>query len=309
MILTERDKDLIARVVRWEQQHGYVPASEAERRRTALQASILIEGSEGGDDQLAQMRPPDGWREANGDYTHPAHGTVHINGDRWLHRKDNKIIKSGSGRTSLVGHLKEFSTGDTGPAGTASETTESQHEVLRRALVGGPARPSACRKGCTSTSLAHCEVTSHGAAHADQDPHGGGASGRRRHQRAVRAADASRTSPDTSHEPSPSGAAARRGSTCGTSTDQPNAHRVRGHGRTATAMVLLTTPGRARPAPLAAIPRSRGYPCSTRPSHRDGPGRYRTRTAPTRPGPSGTRGARHSPSPCDNRGGSQRDSS
>ena len=136
MILTERDKDLIARVVRWEQQHGYVPASEAERRRTALQASILVE-VEGGDDQLANLKLPDGWQEATGgDYTHPAHGTVHINGDRWLHRKDNKIIKSGGGRTSLVEHLKALATGDVGPAGTASE---GQHEVLRRALVGGPA--------------------------------------------------------------------------------------------------------------------------------------------------------------------------
>jgi len=135
MIFTERDKDLIARVVRWEQQHGYVPASEAERHRTALQASILIEGSEGGDDQLAQLHLP-GWQEAGGDYTHPAHGTVHINGDRWLHRKDNKIIKSGSGRTSLTEHLTAFTTGDTGPAGNASE---GQHELLRRALVGGPA--------------------------------------------------------------------------------------------------------------------------------------------------------------------------
>jgi len=136
MILTERDKDLIARVVRWEQQHGYVPASEVERRRAALQASILIEGSEGSDDQLTQLRLPDGWQEAEGDYTHPAHGTVHINGDRWLHRKDNTIIKSGSGRTSLTAHLKALAPGDVGPAGTASE---SQHEVLRRALVGGPA--------------------------------------------------------------------------------------------------------------------------------------------------------------------------
>jgi hypothetical protein len=139
MILTERDKDLIARVVRWEQQHGYVPASEAERRRTALQASILIEGGEGGDDQLTQLRLPDGWREANGDYVHAEHGTVHVNGDRWLHRKDNRIVKSGSGRTSLTAHLNVLASGDTGPAGTASETTESQHEVLWRALVGGPA--------------------------------------------------------------------------------------------------------------------------------------------------------------------------
>ncbi len=136
MILTERDKDLIARVVRWEQQHGYVPASEAERRRRELQASILIEANEGGDDQLATLKVPDGWQEAGGDYTHPAHGTVHINGDRWLHRKDNAIIKSGSGRTSLVEHLKTLAAGNPGPAGTASE---SQHEVLLRALVGGPA--------------------------------------------------------------------------------------------------------------------------------------------------------------------------
>jgi hypothetical protein len=139
MTLTERDKDLIARVVRWEQQHGYVPASEVERRRAALQASILIEGSEGGDDPLTQLRLPDGWQESGGDYTHPAHGTVHINGDRWLHRKDNTIIKSGSGRTSLTEHLKALAPGDVGPAGTASETAESQHEILRRALVGGPA--------------------------------------------------------------------------------------------------------------------------------------------------------------------------
>ncbi len=139
MILTERDKDLIARVVRWEQQHGYVPASEVERRRAALQASILIEGRDGGDDPLTQLRLPDGWHESGGDYTHPAHGTVHINGDRWLHRKDNTIIKSGSGRTSLIEHLKALAPGDVGPAGTASETTESQHELLRRALVGGPA--------------------------------------------------------------------------------------------------------------------------------------------------------------------------
>jgi hypothetical protein len=139
MTLTERDKDLIARVVRWEQQHGYVPASEVERRRAALQASILIEGSEGGDGPLTQLRLPDGWQEAGGDYTHPTHGTVHINGAQWLHRKDNTIIKSGSGRTSLTEHLKAFAPGDAGPAGTASETTESQHEVLWRALVGGPA--------------------------------------------------------------------------------------------------------------------------------------------------------------------------
>ena len=139
MILTERDKDLIARVVRWEQQHGYVPASEAERRRRELQASILIEANEGGDDQLAKLKVPEGWQESGGDYTHPAHGTVHINGDRWLHRKDNTIIKSGSGRTSLTEHLKALAPGDAGPAGTASETTESQHELLRRALVGGPA--------------------------------------------------------------------------------------------------------------------------------------------------------------------------
>jgi len=136
MTLTERDKDLIARVVRWEQQHGYVPASEAERRRRELQASILIEGTEAGDDPLTQLRLPGGWQESGGDYTHPAHGTVHINGDRWLHRKDNTIIKSGSGRTSLTEHLKALAPGDVGPAGTASE---SQHEVLRRALVGGPA--------------------------------------------------------------------------------------------------------------------------------------------------------------------------
>jgi hypothetical protein len=136
MTLTEHDKDLIARVVRWEAQHGYVPASEVERRRAALQASILIEGSEGGDDPLTQLRLPDGWQESGGDYTHPAHGTVHINGDRWLHRKDNTIIKSGSGRTSLTEHLKALAPGDVGPAGTASE---SQHEVLYRALVGGPA--------------------------------------------------------------------------------------------------------------------------------------------------------------------------
>ena len=139
MILTDRDKDLIARVVRWEQQHGYVPASEVERRRAALQASLLIEGHEAGDDQLTQLRLPDGWQESGGDYIHPAHGTVHINGDRWLHRKDNTIIKSGSGRTSLTEHLKALASGDAGPAGTASETTESQHEVLWRALVGGPA--------------------------------------------------------------------------------------------------------------------------------------------------------------------------
>jgi len=139
MILTERDKDLIARVIRWEQEHGYVPVSEGERRRQELQASILIEGGEGGDDQLATLKLPDGWREAGGDYTHPAHGTVHINGERWLHRKDNTIIKSGSGRTSLTEHLKALALGDVGPAGTASETTESQHEVLWRALVGGPA--------------------------------------------------------------------------------------------------------------------------------------------------------------------------
>jgi len=136
MTLTERDKDLIARVVRWEQQHGYVPASEAERRRRELQASILIEGSEGGDDQLTQLRLPNGWQESGGDYIHPDHGTVHINEDRWLHRKDHKIIKSGSGRTSLAEHLKALAPGDVSPAGTASE---SQHEVLRRALVGGPA--------------------------------------------------------------------------------------------------------------------------------------------------------------------------
>jgi len=136
MILTERDKDLIARVVRWEQQHGYVPASEVERRRAALQASILIEGNEAGDNPLTQLRLPDGWQESGGDYTHPVHGTVHINGDRWLHRKDNTIIKSGSGRTSLTEHLKALAPGDVGPHGTASE---SQHEVLWRALVGGPA--------------------------------------------------------------------------------------------------------------------------------------------------------------------------
>ena len=138
MILTDRDKDLIARVVRWEQQHGYVPASEVERRRAALQASILIEGHEAGDDQLTQLRLPDGWQASGGDYIHPDHGTVHINEDRWLHRKDHKIIKSGIGRTSLTEHLKALDPGDLGPAGTASETTESQHEVLRRALVGGP---------------------------------------------------------------------------------------------------------------------------------------------------------------------------
>ncbi len=138
MTLTERDRDLIARV-RWEQQHGYVPASEAERRRRELQASILIEATEGGDDQPATLKVPDGWQESGGDYIHPAHGTVHINGDRWLHRKDNTIIKSGSGRTSLVEHLKTLATGDPGPAGTASETAESQHDILRRALVGGPA--------------------------------------------------------------------------------------------------------------------------------------------------------------------------
>ena len=134
MILTERDKDLIARVVRWEQQHGYVPASEAERRRAALQASILIEGGEGGDDQLTQLRLPDGWQESGGDYTHPAHGTVHVNGDRWLHRKDNRIVKAGPGTKALSEHLKSLT--DTDPAGTA---TESQHQVLWRALVGGPA--------------------------------------------------------------------------------------------------------------------------------------------------------------------------
>jgi hypothetical protein len=139
MILTDRDKDLIARVVRWEQEHGYVPASEVERRNAALQASILIEGHDAGDDQLTQLRLPDGWQESGGDYTHPAHGTVHINGTRWLHRKDNDIIKSGSGRTSLTEHLKALEPGDVGPAGTASETAESQHEILRRALVGGPA--------------------------------------------------------------------------------------------------------------------------------------------------------------------------
>ena len=77
MILTDRDKDLIARVVRWEQQHGYVAASEAERRRTALQASILVEGGGGNDDQLANLTLPDGWQEAGGDYTHPTLGTVH----------------------------------------------------------------------------------------------------------------------------------------------------------------------------------------------------------------------------------------
>ena len=136
MILTERDKDLIARVVRWEQQHGYVPASEAERRRRELQVSILIEGGEGGDDQLTQLRLPDGWQESGGDYTHPTLGTVHINEDRWLHRKGHKIIKSGSGRTSLTEHLKALATGDVGPAGSASE---SQHDILRRALVGGSA--------------------------------------------------------------------------------------------------------------------------------------------------------------------------
>ena len=139
MILTERDKDLIARVVRWEEQHGYVPASEAERRRRELQASILIEGSEGGDDSLTQLRLSDGWQESGGDYIHSTLGTVHVNGDRWLHRKDNTIIKSGSGRTSLTEHLKALAPGDVGPAGTASETAESQHEILYRALVGGPA--------------------------------------------------------------------------------------------------------------------------------------------------------------------------
>jgi hypothetical protein len=139
MILTERDKDLIARVVRWEQQHGYVPASEAERRRRELQASILIEANESGDDQLAKLKVPDGWQETGGDYFHPTLGTVHINGDRWLHRKDNTIIKSGSGRTSLTEHLTALAPGNVGPAGTASETAESQHEILRRALVGGPA--------------------------------------------------------------------------------------------------------------------------------------------------------------------------
>jgi len=139
MTLTERDRDLIARVVRWEQQQGYVPASEAERRRREMQASILIEGSEGGDDPLTQLRLPDGWQESGGDYTHPTLGTVHINEDRWLHRKGHKIIKSGSGRTSLTEHLKALAPGDVGPAGTASETAESQHEILRRALVGGPA--------------------------------------------------------------------------------------------------------------------------------------------------------------------------
>jgi len=140
MTLTERDKDLIARVVRWEQQHGYVPTSEVERRRRELQASILIESNEGGDEPLTQLRLPDGWQESGGDYTHPAHGTVHINGDRWLHRRDNTIIKSGSGRTSLTEHLKALAPGDdVGPAGSASETTESRHEVLYRALVGGPA--------------------------------------------------------------------------------------------------------------------------------------------------------------------------
>ncbi len=50
--------------------------------------------------------------------------------------KDNTVIKSGSGRTSLTEHLKALAPGDVGPAGTASE---SQHEVLRRALVGGRA--------------------------------------------------------------------------------------------------------------------------------------------------------------------------
>ena len=139
MTLTERDKDLIARVVRWEQQHGYVAASEAERRRTALQACILIESRDGGDDPLTQLRLPDGWQESGGDYIHSTLGTVHINGDRWLHRKDNTIIKSGSGRTSLTEHLKALAPGDVGPAGTASETAESQHEILYRALVGGPA--------------------------------------------------------------------------------------------------------------------------------------------------------------------------
>src|SRR6266851_7583342 len=136
MTLTERDKDLIARVVRWEQQHGYVPASEVERRRAALEASILIEGSEGGHDPLTQLRLPDGWQESRGDYIHPTLGKVHINEDRWLHRKDNTIIKSGSGRTSLTEHLRALETGDVDPAGTASE---SRHEVLYRALVGGPA--------------------------------------------------------------------------------------------------------------------------------------------------------------------------
>jgi len=135
MILTERDKDLIARVVRWEQQRGYVPASEAERRRTALQASILVEVGEGGDDQLANLKLPDGWQEAGGDYIHPGHGTVHINGDRWLHRKDDRIVKAGAGKKALSEHLKSLT--DTGPAGDASES--SQHEVLWRALVGGPA--------------------------------------------------------------------------------------------------------------------------------------------------------------------------
>ena len=138
MILTERDRDLIARVVRWEQQHGYVPASEAERRRRELQASILIEANEGGDDQLAKLKVPDGWQEAGGDYFHPTLGTVHINGDRWLHRKDNTIIKSGSGRP-LSSSTSRHSIRAVGPTGTVSEATESQHEILRRALVGGPA--------------------------------------------------------------------------------------------------------------------------------------------------------------------------
>jgi hypothetical protein len=49
----------------------------------------------------------------------------------------------GATTPTLTEHLKAFATGDVGPAGTASE---SQHEILWRALVGGPA-PVPLREG------------------------------------------------------------------------------------------------------------------------------------------------------------------
>jgi hypothetical protein len=96
-----------------------------------------IGGDTGGDESVAQLRLPDSWQESGsgtGVYRHPQHGTIHATGSSWLHRRDNTIVKSGHGQATLSAHLKSL---DTGPAGDASEG--SQHEILRRALVGGPA--------------------------------------------------------------------------------------------------------------------------------------------------------------------------
>ena len=90
----------------------------------------------GGDESVAQLRLPETWQESGsgtGVYRHPQHGTIHATGSSWLHRRDNTLVKSGNGQATLSAHLKSL---DTGPAGTASE---SQHQVLWCALVGGPA--------------------------------------------------------------------------------------------------------------------------------------------------------------------------